>query len=288
MMSVLTGAVFSAPAFGQTVTVAPGQTLWQLAAQYQTTVQALAAANGIADPNQVLVGTVLTIPDGSGTAGQVAQAAIVSIVVQRGDTLTSIAARYGTTVAALVAANGIADRNHIVVGTQLEIPPSTLLTGATTASSVSSTAPGSPPFLPPQLLAHPDRIGLRNVFQQWAANQQVPAPLLEALCWWESGWQRTVVSKTGAIGIGQLEPETADFVRQYLLHNSSLDPTVASDNIEMTAAFLHYLIGLAGGHFDVALAAYYQGLSSVQSQGMLPSTKQYVTGILAYASQFSW
>jgi LysM repeat protein len=46
----------------------------------------------------------------------------VSYVVQRGDTLSVIAARLNTTVAALVQANGIANPNVISVGTRLRLP----------------------------------------------------------------------------------------------------------------------------------------------------------------------
>lgn len=42
--------------------------------------------------------------------------------VERGDTLTKIAQRYGTTVEAIVAANGIKDRSRISVGDKLKIP----------------------------------------------------------------------------------------------------------------------------------------------------------------------
>jgi LysM repeat protein len=43
-------------------------------------------------------------------------------VVQQGDTLAAIAQRFGTSVAAIQAANGIADPNQIVVGQVLVIP----------------------------------------------------------------------------------------------------------------------------------------------------------------------
>jgi len=44
--------------------------------------------------------------------------------VQSGDTLLAIALRYGTTVAAIVAANSLQDSNTIVVGQLLKIPKS--------------------------------------------------------------------------------------------------------------------------------------------------------------------
>jgi uncharacterized protein YoxC len=42
--------------------------------------------------------------------------------VQAGDTLASIAAKYGTTAQAIVQANGLVDADHIQVGQQLVIP----------------------------------------------------------------------------------------------------------------------------------------------------------------------
>lgn len=48
-----------------TYTVQAGDTLYELAQRFGTTVQAIAALNGIADPNLIYVGQVLTIPVGN-------------------------------------------------------------------------------------------------------------------------------------------------------------------------------------------------------------------------------
>ncbi|MFI5262799.1 MAG: LysM peptidoglycan-binding domain-containing protein, partial [Candidatus Limnocylindrales bacterium] len=50
------------------------------------------------------------------------RASSLTYVVQRGDILSAIAARYGVTVQAIVAANGLADPNHIEPGQRLIIP----------------------------------------------------------------------------------------------------------------------------------------------------------------------
>lgn len=55
-----------APSAGTTHTVAPGETLSSIAKRYGTTSKAIQEANGITDPNRVVVGTKLTIPSASG------------------------------------------------------------------------------------------------------------------------------------------------------------------------------------------------------------------------------
>lgn len=279
-----TGAVLGpAPAWaGTTVQVQPGQDLYQLARANHTTVAALAAANGIANPNVIVAGTELLIPGPEATDPASGGG---TIVVRRGQDLWSIARQLGTTVAALAAANGITDPNRVRAGAVLEVPggqPAMSLASYSTPLPPSATSSG----LPQQLVEHPGRLALQPLFTEFAADFDVPAPLLEAMCWWESGWQPSVVSPTGAIGVGQLEPATVDFVTSQLLDGEDLDPYVASDNIEMSAAFLGYLLAQTGGNQQLALAGYYQGLRSVRADGVLPTTAQYVSGIMAYTAAF--
>ncbi len=105
--------------------VQPGDTLTGIAARYGIPLARLAAANGLRWDAWVYVGQRLVIP-------AAAQAPNISPipdgsthVVQRGDTLSSIALRYGTTVAALMAANRLENPNFIYVGQRLVIPSST-------------------------------------------------------------------------------------------------------------------------------------------------------------------
>jgi LysM repeat protein len=65
-----------------------------------------------------------------------AEAADPAHVVQRGDTLYSLARRYGTTVSAIVQANGLRNSNWIYVGQRLVIPGA----GTTTTSGSSSSS----------------------------------------------------------------------------------------------------------------------------------------------------
>jgi len=50
------------------------------------------------------------------------QATTITYRVKSGDTLFTIAAQFGTTIKAIVEANGITDPNTIVVGQKLVIP----------------------------------------------------------------------------------------------------------------------------------------------------------------------
>jgi soluble lytic murein transglycosylase-like protein len=203
------------------------------------------------------------------TAGSVASSQ--TYVVRPGDTLSTIAARYGTSSNAIARANRISNPNLIVIGRKLTIP--------------RGASASSPSGLPAKLLAHPDRVALRPTFEKWAANYGVPSDVLEAMCWVESGWQRTVVSHTGAVGIGQLQPATVDVVRR-MIGIPTLDPLNTDDNIRMSARFLRYLLDGVGGDVPAALAAYYQGLRSVRTSPILGETKMYVATVTAFRPMF--
>lgn len=93
-------------------TVAPGDTLFQLATLFNTTVAAIAAANNITNPNQIFVGQRLTIPGWSQ----------VTYTVRPGDTLFLIAQRFNTTVQLIARVNQITDPSRIFAGQTLIIP----------------------------------------------------------------------------------------------------------------------------------------------------------------------
>ncbi len=86
-----------------------GENLFRLGLRFGTTAEAIAAASGLSDPNQVRAGTMVLIPVPSGCAGS-------GYYVQPGDTLYSIARRFGMTVEELVSLNGIGPDYNIRVG----------------------------------------------------------------------------------------------------------------------------------------------------------------------------
>ena len=111
----------SAPAMASTGTihiVQRGQTLEGIARWYGVDLWTLARANGIVNPNRIYVGQRLVIPTGySAPVG-------ATYIVKPGDTLYSIARRYGVSVWAIAQANGIYNLQLIYVGQRLVIPGS--------------------------------------------------------------------------------------------------------------------------------------------------------------------
>ena len=106
-----------APTPGEDVyhTVQPGENLFRIALRYGTTVDALVAANHLPGRDSVRAGQELLIPAG-GTGDT------NTYVVQAGDTLYSIARRYGTTAEALASLNGSGPSDPIAVGQTLRVP----------------------------------------------------------------------------------------------------------------------------------------------------------------------
>ena len=96
-------------------TVVAGDTLSAIAAHYGVTADAIVAANGIQNPNLIYTGQRLSIPIGGTVSTK------HTYTVQSGDTLSGIAAKFGTTYQEIAAANGIADPNRIYPGQQLVI-----------------------------------------------------------------------------------------------------------------------------------------------------------------------
>ena len=228
------------------------------------------------------LGAVAVLGGGPMSAFTGAAASARTYTVRTGDTATGIAARYGVSLSALVGANHLADPDRILVGQHLVIPSGSGVSSGSGASSGSGGSSGvrAPATFPSRLLAHPDRLALLPSFRHWAAVSNVPPGLLEALAWMESGWQRDVVSSTGAIGIGQLEPSTVPFVCRLILHLPyNLNPYDPDANIRMSAAYIGLLLRQTGGDVSMALGSYYQGLASMRARGPFLMTRLYVASV---------
>jgi soluble lytic murein transglycosylase-like protein len=252
---------------GRRYQVRRGETLSGIAATFDVSSSAIAGANGLSDPDLVFAGSWLTIPSDAPAALPARRHRVAD-----GETLSGIADHYGLATSTLAEANGIDDPDLVVIGTVLTVPS----VGPGGASASSS--------LPRRLRTSPDRLALMPAFDLYAARYGVPADLLKATTWLESGWQSDVVSSTGAVGIGQLMPVTVDMLNEMM--GTNLSPWVPNHNIRLSARNLRFLLDLTGGDTAKALAGYYQGLGSVARDGLYPSTLAYINGVLALRPRF--
>lgn len=201
-------------------------------------------------------------------------------VVAAGETLSQVARRTGVSIDSLAAANKITDVHRIRAGHRLVVPGS-----APTAEAAPDDQ--SSARFPTRLREQPHRLALLPRFDAAAREFGVPADLLKAITWQESGWQNDKVSVTNARGIGQLMPDTVAFVNGSLLRaRPRLDPNLPEHNIRMSARFLAYLLQRTKGDTRAAVSAYYQGLRSVQTRGPYPGTLRYADAVLALRKKF--
>ncbi len=100
----------------QFYTVMRGDNLYRIALRFHTTTYNLMRLNGLANPNFIFAGQTLCVAAG----GQIPFGFLYT--VQRGDTLFSIARRYGWSVWELARVNHLYNVNYIYCGQVLLIP----------------------------------------------------------------------------------------------------------------------------------------------------------------------
>jgi LysM repeat protein len=239
----------------QSYRVRPGDTLTGIAAGFRSSVAAIARMNGL-DPAQTLLsGSVLRVPTRAEPHA--------TYTVQPGDSLSSIAIRYGVSLGALADLNRMRIEDVLPIGRKLALP----------SASLGNTLAGF------------DRSSVRGSIYYWSQHYAVDPHLVAGLAWMESGFNNAMVSTTGAIGVMQVEPDTWDYVEQVLLLGTTV-PHDTDGNVRIGVAYLHHLLNVFGGNERLAVAAYYQGMRAVQEVGFLPGTKRYVDDVLALKERF--
>jgi N-acetylmuramoyl-L-alanine amidase len=260
-LAIPSGAAAGPTVASTTHTIKAGETLWDLAQRFGTSVDALARTNGISNPNLVVAGTRIKVAEGIGASATSASGGATH-TVRAGETLSDIAARFGVTISALARANGISNPNFVVAGSSISIPGTTM--GAA-PGPVSSTEVG-------------------YLLEQEAVANGVNPSLIKAMAYQESGWQQDVVSSAGAIGVMQVMPPTARWVNKVLLGGASLNVRQAHDNIKMGVSYMRYLLSIMPSQ-DQALAAYYSGPGNVGSK-LRRYQRVYVNAVNAHLSRF--
>lgn len=246
-------------AYARMYTVEDGDTLSAIAEEFGLSPEELAALNGIEDPDQIFAGQVLRIGEG-GPAVAPPSARIHAVAA--GETLSAIADAYGFALDDLLSLNGIDDPNYIYEGQQLSLP-------------VSHFAPA------PLSRAETEAI-LRAAADEFGVRQS----LILGLAWLESGWNQSMTSHVGAVGVMQLMPPTAEWGLEYLAPDALDWRTSTRDNARLGTAVFAHMLWQAGWDEELALAFYYQGWRSIELYGMFEDTYQYVENVLALSAQF--
>jgi LysM repeat protein len=246
-------------------TVQPGETLWSIAAATNFTTRALAAANGISETSQVVVGQTVQIPSQAQASATPAPMG-GGYTVRAGETLSLIAARSGISVSRLAAMNGLDPTQLLVAGRSLRLPGGAPAPAA--ASSVSGTEPQTTN----------ERVSPQTV-SQIALDHGVSPSLANAIAQQESGHNNALVSSANARGVMQIIPSTWDYVER-LIAGRQINPASAYENVHAGVMYLGRLLQDTGNIFT-ATASYYQGERSVRRIGMLPETRRYVNRVMS-------
>jgi N-acetylmuramoyl-L-alanine amidase len=282
-------------------TVESGETLWSIAAASNLTTRTLAAANGLPDDAQVVVGSTIQVPsvqEGAAAlveTGRIAAPSAAPVApapepgapppaggytVQPGDTLSSIAARSGIGTGQVAWMNGLDPAAVLLAGTVLKLP-----TGAPPAQQQEQQPTPAAPAVVPAAAPNPTPVQVTAAdIGTVASGHGVSPSLAAAVAWQESGFQNGVVSSANARGVMQILPGTWEWIEQQ--SGRQFDPNSAADNVQAGVMYLGTLLRDFGGDEATAVASYYQGASSVRRIGMLPETQQYVANVMALRPRF--
>lgn len=271
---VLLTAVLTAGA-PSVIRIGWGDTLSGIARRHHTTVAKLIALNHLPGNGTIYAGELLRLP----TPGPRLRA----YAVRRGDTLTSLAQRFGTTTADLRARNHLLRSRlqigqHLVIAVHRTAPPQS---GGLVPDAVQQSVTEHRNILASR--SRPSQWQVRRMIADSARRHGVEVSFALAVAYQESGFQQQVVSPVDAIGVMQVLPSTGRALDQAFSRH--FDLLTASDNIEAGVLLLRQLLA-STADWRGALAGYYQGLGSLQAQGMLPQTHDYIRSVAVLRPRF--
>jgi hypothetical protein len=145
--------------------------------------------------------------------------------------------------------------------------------------TLAALSRGNRSLAPPRRAVAAPPTGVRALLGHWARIYGVDRGLVRAVAWMESGYRPGLVSRAGARGVMQIMPATRDYVQTILLRKRV--PNSVSGNIQIGVVYLRQLLREFRGSESLALAAWYQGPSSVRRHGQLEGTRQFVANVLA-------
>jgi lipoprotein-anchoring transpeptidase ErfK/SrfK len=172
------------------VVVRWGDTLAGIAARTGTTIQTLLRANSLPNANFIYAGQRLIVPASGAIAPELPSIGNV-YTVNPGDTLATVAAKFGTTANAVMRANGLYNPNFIYIGQRLNVPGRTFQPAPQAPSAPATLPPSNPARLAPTPGKWID-VGLSD---QRIVAYQGTTPLKSVLVSTGVGWTPTPIGR---------------------------------------------------------------------------------------------
>lgn len=272
-------------------TVRAGDTVGHIAVRAGVSVASVLQANGLTASSIIRAGQVLDVPGAAAPASAAASApaatATSSYTVKSGDTLSHIAARSGTTVSALRAANPSLDsRGTIRAGQSIALPAApapmaNTFAGRTYPNATVAAASANRDTLAGRSV--PNRDEMRSIIAASARAQGVDPALAQAVAFQESGFNHRAVSPANAVGAMQVIPSSGRWAAE--LTGRSVDLLDPHDNARAGVAIMGALTRTSASQED-AIAGYYQGQTSVRRNGMFADTRRYVANVQTLMARY--
>jgi LysM repeat protein len=259
--------------------VQEGDTIEDVAWNHGVMVSDIVELNGLANPDVIITGQTLLIPDYGDYSGVDAEATYstgggyASYVVESGDWYGYIANLFGVEIDALLAANGLSNDDMLHPGDELVIPYA--------LPEDAPVAGGNPPPGP-----FTDRETIRWMLYDAAVEYGWDPYLIMSIAWYESGWTQDIISWADAYGVMQVLLDTASWAGPAIAGREVDVVNNTWDNIETGVAFLTHLRNEMGSDY-LALCAYLQGMYSVQEDGIFPEAREYALDIISMRDLFA-
>ncbi|GAA4356214.1 LysM peptidoglycan-binding domain-containing protein [Angustibacter luteus] len=284
------------PAAARTATylVRSGDTVSDIAHRLKVSPGTLLRLNHLDARGRIYVGQHLKVPASALRAQTKAKAARAAALryttyrVRSGDTLSAVAVRSRTSLATVLKLNHLHLSSVIHPGQALRVPrhaaartSHNTFAGRTYSSAVVRAADANRHKLASR--AVPGKEATKRMIVRTAKRYGVNPALALAVAWQESGWNQRQVSVANAIGTMQVIPSSGRWAGELVGRRLNLLNT--QDNITAGVVILRALNHSAKTP-DAAIAGYYQGLGSVQKNGMFADTKRYVASIKVLVKRF--
>jgi len=224
------------------------------------------------------VAALLVSTAAPGQAAEGSHRRIVSYTVRPGDTATGLAVRFHAWTDELIRLNHLGSAAMLYVGDRIRIPVVIERTRPTRHHAAHQTPHQTAHHPSPPSWRDPSRATIRRLITDTARRHDVDPYLALAISWQEAGWQMHHTSSAGAIGAMQVMPDTGLWMSLYA--GRRLDLRSTRDNITAGVLLIRVLRDMTHGQRE-QIAAYYQGVGSVQRGELLTETRRYVANVKA-------